>query len=62
MKKLITLPAHYDGENIILDAPFELKSNHKLLVTVLSSINDSEDESEWLNVSANQLSRAYSDE
>ena len=34
MKKLITLPAHYDGENIILDTPFELKANDKLLVTV----------------------------
>lgn len=39
-----------------------MKANDKLLVTVLSPNDHSEEKNEWLDVSANQLNRAYSDE
>ncbi len=31
----IKLPAHFDGEKILLDKPFELQPNMKLLITVV---------------------------
>ena len=31
-----SIPAHFDGEHILLDEPVELKPNTKLIVTVLS--------------------------
>lgn len=62
MKKLITLPAHFNGESTILDTPFELKSDDKLLVTVLFSSSHTEEKDGWFDVSANQLNRAYSEE
>ncbi len=31
----ITLPAHFDGKQILLDAPFELEPDTELLVTIL---------------------------
>jgi hypothetical protein len=35
----ITLNAHFDGQKITLDEPFEIPSNAKLLVTVLEATN-----------------------
>lgn len=32
----VTLKAHYDGERILLDEPFDLPPNTPLMVTVLS--------------------------
>jgi hypothetical protein len=31
----VTLKAHYDGERIVLDEPFEIPPNSSLMVTVL---------------------------
>lgn len=31
----VTLKAHYDGEQILLDEPFEIPPNSPLMVTVL---------------------------
>src|SRR3989442_626265 len=33
----MSIPAHFDGERILLDAPVELERDAKLLVTVLSN-------------------------
>jgi hypothetical protein len=51
-----TIPAHYDGEHILLDEPVELEPNTKLLVTVLPKDVERE---EWLNLSASGLQDAY---
>ena len=51
-----TIPAHFDGEHILLDEPVELEPNTKLLVTVLPKDVERE---EWLNLSASQLQSAY---
>jgi len=46
----ISLQAHFDGERIVLDEPFELAANTALIVTVLSNASEMEFESEetWL--------------
>jgi hypothetical protein len=56
----ITLRAHYDGTQILLDDPVELRPNTKLLITV---IQEPEMEREtWLNFSAQGLAAAYDDD
>src|SRR5882762_6162248 len=48
----ISIPAHFDGERILLDEPVELKRDARLIVTVLP--NDEEREP-WLRLSATHL-------
>lgn len=55
----ISIPAHFDGQQILLDEPFELEPNSKLIVTVVGN-HDSERAS-WMQLSADALSRAYDD-
>lgn len=54
----ISIPAHFDGQQILLDEPCELEPNAKLIVTVLPN-HDSEHES-WLRLSTGGLQQAYS--
>ena len=54
---LLSIPAHFDGEQIRLDAPVELEANARLLVTVLPS-SDAARES-WLRLSARRLEDTY---
>jgi hypothetical protein len=56
----ITLRAHFDGKQILLDDPYELQPNTNLLVTVIR-IPDAEQKA-WLKLSAQGLSAAYGDE
>ena len=53
----ISIPAHFDGERILLDEPIDLEPNTKLIVTVLAK-NDAEHES-WLHLSNQGLENAY---
>ena len=55
----ISIPAHFDGQQILLDEPCELEPNTRLIVTVLPN-HDSEHES-WLRLSADTLPQAYGD-
>jgi hypothetical protein len=57
----VTLKAHYDGEHIVLDEPFELPPNASLVVTVLSPEHDSE-RAEWAALGARSLARAYGED
>lgn len=60
----VTLRAHYDGEHIVLDEPFEIPTNAPLAVTVLAPgppEGDRERE-EWLAFSTQSLGRAYGDD
>ncbi len=57
----VTLKAHFDGEHIVLDEPFELPQNAKLAITVLApetELQESERKS-WAQVGAEGLARAY---
>jgi hypothetical protein len=53
------LKAHYDGEHIVLDEPFELPANASLIVTVFAP--DAQ-RSEWAGLGAQSLARAYGDD
>lgn len=53
----ISIPAHFDGERILLDEPVELEPNARLIVTVLPT--DDADRDAWLRLSASQLNAAY---
>ena len=53
----ISIPAHFDGERILLDEPIELEPDAKLIVTVLEK-NDAEHE-QWLRLSNQGLENGY---
>lgn len=56
-----TLRAHFDGNRILLDEPFELEPNVELIITVLPKRSDEESE-DWAQLSLKSLSQAYGDE
>jgi hypothetical protein len=58
---LIALRAHFDGDKIVLDEPYELEPDTRLIVTVLSKDSDQERE-DWANLAMQGLARAYSDD
>ena len=58
----ISLKAHFDGQHIQLDEPFELPPDAQLLVTVLNpSLAEEEERQTWLALSAQGLAAAYGD-
>jgi hypothetical protein len=57
----ITLKAHFNGQHIILDEPFDLPPDSPLMVTVLPKA-DSQDDAEWRSLAAVALARAYGEE
>lgn len=54
----VTLKAHYDGERIQLDEPFDIPPNSPLMVTVLT-LSDAERFGDWQAVASAGLARAY---
>ena len=57
---LMSIQAHYDGTQVLLDEKVTLAPNARLLVTVLDDSND--DREQFLQLAANSLATAYSDE
>lgn len=55
----ISLPAHFDGERILLDEPFPIEPNARLLIMVLPKADEERDD--WLRLSAQGLELAYGD-
>jgi hypothetical protein len=53
----VALKAHYDGERIVLDEPFELPRNASLIVTVLSDVD--RERGDWEALALASLARAY---
>jgi len=62
--KPITLKAHYDGEQICFDEPYQLVPDAKLAVIVIPKSDKILDEQreEWFEPSRRSLARAYSDD
>ncbi len=56
-----TLRAHFDGSQILLDEPFELEPDVKLIITVLPKSSDEERE-DWTRLSLESIARAYSND
>ena len=54
----IALTAHFDGQQIILDEPFELEPNAALLVTVLPQPAGAIDEA-WAQLALQNMALAY---
>jgi hypothetical protein len=60
----VSLKAHYDGERIVLDEPFELPVDSPLIVTVLPVQGGplEQERAEWSALGVQNLARAYGDE
>lgn len=56
----VSVPAHFDGEHILLDEPIELERNARLVVTVLPAADPERDF--WTQLSSAQLNAAYNGE
>ena len=56
----VTLSAHFDGQQIVLDEPYPLEPNTPLTVTVLSE--DAQDREQWFRLSEQGLATAYGDD
>lgn len=57
--EIVNLPAHFDGKHILLNEPYELEPNAKLVVSVIEM--DDESENELTHFSLANLEKAYSD-
>ena len=55
----IALQAHYDGEHIVLDEPYDLPANANLMVTLLPSTSDADSEDAWLRAAASSEAFAF---
>jgi hypothetical protein len=58
---IISLSAHFDGERICLDEPFDLKPDAKLIVTVLPEQESDDEHEAWLILSSQRLEDAYAE-
>ena len=58
----VTLHAHFDGKQIILDEPYALEPDTRLVVTVLSENLVRDERESWLHLSLNRLETAYSED
>ena len=58
--EIVTLQAHFDGNQILLDEPYELAPNTKLVVSVIQMKNDERED--WTRFSLENLERAYGDD
>ena len=59
----VTLRAHFDGQQIRLDDPFEMEPDTELIVTVLpkrSSID--QERGAWVRLSSQSLAAAYGED
>ena len=57
-----TLYAHFDGKQIVLDEPYELERDSRLIVTVLSENKISDEHEAWQHFSRQALENAYSED
>lgn len=56
----VTLRAHFNGTQVVLDEPFSLERDAKLLITILpTGVN--EEREDWTGLSAQGLESAYGD-
>jgi len=56
----ITLQAHFDGQQILLNEPFDLQPGTQLIVTVVPPPDDEQED--WYAFSAQNLAEAYGDD
>ena len=52
-----TLPAHFDGDKIVLDEPFEMEPDTKLIIAVLPKEQVDPEREDWANFAMEALAR-----
>lgn len=57
----VTLKAHFDGRSILLDEPYQLPANARLLVPLVEPVQDG-DHALWAGLSLAGLADAYGDD
>ena len=57
--KTVTVTAHFDGEHIVLDEPYDLPAHASLMVTLLPSTSDADSEDAWLRAAASSDAFAF---
>ena len=57
---LMSIQAHYDGVQVLLDEKVALRRNSRLIVTVLEDAD--EDREDFMRMAASGLAAAYSDD
>jgi hypothetical protein len=57
----VTLKAHFNGKQIVLDEPFDLPPNSPLMVTIMPH-EDSIEDAQWHRLAAGSLARAYGED
>jgi hypothetical protein len=57
---LLSIPAHYDGSQVLFDESVALRPNTRLIVTVLEHADP--DREAFLSLSSSALGAAYSDD
>ncbi len=57
----VALQAHFDGEKIVLDEPFQIPAHAALIVTVLPAASELESDTEeaWLRAAASSDALAF---
>ena len=58
--EIVTLQAHFDGKQILLDEPYELAPNTKLIVSVIQMQDEEREDSTRFSLA--NLERAYGDD
>lgn len=58
----VTLPAHFDGEKILLDDTYPLQPNTRLLVTILPEAADDDERADWARLGLQNLAAAYGED
>ena len=56
---LVAVYAHFDGERIHLDEPYQLEPETQLLVIVLPKGSHPDERNDWLTLTQNALENAY---
>lgn len=56
---IVTLPAHFNGERICLDEPFDMEPDTKLIVTILPKQEPDDEHEAWLLLSGQRIEKAY---
>lgn len=59
---MIAVPAHFDGERICLDEPYDLEPNTKMIVTILPKETSDHEHQSWSRLSIQRLQDAYRDD
>ncbi len=56
----VVLHAHFDGERIQLNEPYNIEQNTKILVTILPNESCDTEQKDWIKLALSGLENAYS--